>query len=127
MIIHHTSSEIKELLINPSNWSKFLDFYYYLQPNLAIRSVTGSKAVEFKVDNLQNDNIIITVTRPKYIMNYHFQLSNVDETTELILTTSYQIPQLENMVLKLMGINITPDSDAILNNISHYLEHGHVH
>jgi hypothetical protein len=126
MIINQKPHELFEFLSDAKNWPLFLDFYYYQDGLLDIRSVTGSKRVNFAVEGDQeNPSIFISNNSLKF--KYQFNIHQALEGSEVTLTTDYIIPFLESRTLKLMGINLMPKSETVLDNIQHFVDFGHIH
>jgi hypothetical protein len=126
MIINQKPQELFEFLSNAKNWPSFLDFYYYQDGLLDIRSVTGSKRVNFNFEGEQ-DNPSIYISNNSIKFKYQFTIHPALEGSEVTLSTDYIIPFLESRTLKLMGINLMPKSQTVLDNIQHFVDFGHIH
>jgi hypothetical protein len=126
MIINQKPQELTEFLSDPKNWPSFLDFYYYQDGLLDIRTVTGSKRVKFIVEG-EVDKPTIYISNDSIKFKYHFNIHEALEGSEVTLTTDYIIPFLESRTLKLMGINLMPKSQNVLDNIQHFVDFGHIH
>jgi hypothetical protein len=116
------TQEIKNLIKDPENWPKFLKFYYFKTPQLEIRTISGSKPVNFKYTELDNKSTVV-ISDEQMSQTYEFLFN--DEIIDL--NTHYKGSLMAIRTLKIMGINITPSKEAILDNILHLVEFGHVH
>jgi hypothetical protein len=126
MIINLKPQELFEFLSDAKNWPAFLDFYYYQDGLLDIRSVTGTKRVNFVTEgDIENPTIYISNSSIKF--KYQFNISKALEGSEVNLKTDYLIPFLESKALKLMGINLTLKNETVLDNIQHFVDFGHIH
>jgi hypothetical protein len=126
MIINQKPQELFEFLSDAKSWPSFLDFYYYQDGLLDVRSVTGSKRVNFIVEGDQ-ENPSIFISNDSIKFKYQFSIHPALEGSEVTLTTDYIIPFLESRTLKLMGINLMPKSQNVLDNIQHFVDFGHIH
>jgi hypothetical protein len=125
-IIKKSKSEFINFLKNKENWSKFLNFLYFKNNQLDIRTFNSTEQVEFNVED--NEKLIIRIENKKIQFRYDFLLEEIDkEQTKITLETYYRISKIENRALKIMGINLTPNSKIILDNISHLIDFGHIH
>ena len=118
--------EFLEFISDPKSWPSFLNFYYYLDGQLDVRTISGTKKVNFTVEQ-DGINPTIYISNDTLKFKYQFTVNNMTDTCDISLTTDYIIPFLESRALRLMGINLLIKNSVVLDNIQHFVDFGHIH
>lgn len=126
MIINMKPQEFLEFISDPKSWPSFLNFYYYLDGQLDVRTISGTKKVNFTVEQ-DGINPTIYISNDTLKFKYQFTVNNMTDTCDISLTTDYIIPFLESRALRLMGINLLIKNSVVLDNIQHFVDFGHIH
>jgi hypothetical protein len=129
MNINLTPTDTIKFLKNPESWSKFLTFYYFINDSIELRTINGSEKIDFK-SSLKENILKIYMKTERKSLSYCFTINPVEDDktkTSLQLDTYYKIPYLQNKTLQLMGMNIALNKTAILDNLSHFVDFGHIH
>ncbi len=129
MTLKQSPLKTMEFLNNPQSWPQFLSFYYWINEQLNLRNINGSEVVSFKSE-LNEHVLTIFIYNDKKQFKYEFEIlpdTNNNQWTDIKLRTNYTIPYIQNKALYIMGINITQSQEQILDNLSHFVDFGHIH
>lgn len=126
MIVKLPIDKAKDFLLLKDNWPKFNTNLHFKNDSLMIREINGIKNCTFDC-NLNNNEITVKIDSANKHFKYLFLLTEIKDVTEINLKVQSQVPYLENLILLFMGIRLAPRSEEILDNLSHFVEFGHIH